>query len=659
MPPSLPATKKRKLTKEVDFTQKLKSLEETLTQALSKNGSLNRLADLLSLMESTQDAHEMSKAIYALYRVFVIVISSGKMGLGGDEAAKVVKAWIWERTQTYTDFLGGLLKDEEKFLRTSALQILFSLLKHLSTSYSKSATTSKPQPQFHVSHFRKIVSSLLLCPPSQRKSSKKLDDGRIDADVLDLFYETWFSVHDDIRWFFLRESATLISNHPHDSYPYLATNLLSVLERLTTFPTGAEELNSWWVAEFATKPPKPKKSKSNDDDENDSENENADPSGDGDDDWRKFFEEEKTPEGAKGPVMRLHRMSTHQSLYSLNSHKAVFTRTWLMLLPCLSVSADEETRKALATRALNLMHRSVLPHLTRPFLVMDWISSCVDMGGSVGLLALNALFVMIKGYNLDYPSFYTRLYAFLDRDVLHLKHRSRFFRLTELFLSSTHLPAALLASFIKRLSRLSLSAPPAAIVMVIPFTYNVLKRHPALMYMIHRVDVDGGNDPFLDTEPDPMNTQAIDSSLWELLSHSTHYHAPVSTMTKIFSEAFTKPNYGMEDFLDHTYNTLFETEINRKIKKEPALAMIDDVKMMVIFPKYEAKAAGALGDGGKGSEEGGEGSSDDDESGDDSAEGSGDEGGGGHPDEAKEKKESKMVDVPVRHRDVVAELWGF
>lgn len=38
----------------------------------------------------------------------------------------------------------------------------------------------------------------------------------------------------------------------------------------------------------------------------------------------------------------------------------------------------------------------------------------------------------------DYPSFYTRLYTFLDRDVLHLKHRARFFRMTELFLSSTY-----------------------------------------------------------------------------------------------------------------------------------------------------------------------------------------------------------------------------
>jgi hypothetical protein len=54
-----------------------------------------------------------------------------------------------------------------------------------------------------------------------------------------------------------------------------------------------------------------------------------------------------------------------------------------------------------------------------------------------------------------------------------------------------------------------------------------------------------------------MQTHALDSSLWELLSHTSHYHAPVSTMCKIFSEAFTKPGYAMEDFLDHTYNTVY------------------------------------------------------------------------------------------------------
>ncbi|PPQ70930.1 hypothetical protein CVT26_014191 [Gymnopilus dilepis] len=578
---SLPPPAKKRKTSKDDHATKAKLLEEELTNAVAKNTSLNPLADLLSLAYDAEDPHDTSKAIYALYRVFVIIISNNKLAVNGDEAAKVVKAWIWERLQSYVDFLGSLLQDDEKFLRTSALQILFSLQKHLSTSASKTSNSAKPQPQFHTSHFRKIVSALLLCPHSRRPSaSSNQDGGVIDADVLNVFYDTWLSVYDDIRWFFLRDSATLLDTHSSSDYPNLPVNLLSILERLTTFPTEPSELNAWWVEELGTKPPKPKASKKGiaDEDEEDEE-ENQKSGDDDDDDWRKFFDEEpaKTTDGkAKGSGARLHQLTIHQSLHSLPSHRAVFTRAWLTLLPRLSAAGNIEKN---TTRALNLMHRGVLPHLTRAILVMDWIGACVDMGGSVGLLALNALFVLMKEYNLDYPSFYTRLYGFLDRNVLHSKHRSRFFRLTDLFLSSTHLPAALLASFVKKLSRLSLTAPPAAIVMVIPFTYNILKRHPALMVMIHRDNVDDDStDPFLPDEKNPLETRALESSLWELLSHTSHYHAPVSTMCKIFSEPFTKPSYNMEDFLDHTYNTLFETEVNRKIKREPPLAMDSNVK---------------------------------------------------------------------------------
>lgn len=89
-----------------------------------------------------------------------------------------------------------------------------------------------------------------------------------------------------------------------------------------------------------------------------------------------------------------------------------------------------------------------------------------------------------------------------------------------------------------------------------------------------------------------MLTNALDSSLWELISHRNHYHPSVSTLAKIFQEAFRKPNYALEDFLDHTYGTvrrnnkpaacllliqfslqLFESESKRKIKKDPAVAM--------------------------------------------------------------------------------------
>lgn len=35
-----------------------------------------------------------------------------------------------------------------------------------------------------------------------------------------------------------------------------------------------------------------------------------------------------------------------------------------------------------------------------------------------------------------------------------------------------------------------------------------------------------------------------------------HYLASISTLAKVFTEVFTKPEYNMEDFLDHGYDTV-------------------------------------------------------------------------------------------------------
>lgn len=94
-----------------------------------------------------------------------------------------------------------------------------------------------------------------------------------------------------------------------------------------------------------------------------------------DDDWRKFFDDHsKRDTNKKAPSARLHKLTIHESLHSLHSHRAVFTRAWLVLLPHLS------TDQHLASRALSVMHRGVLPHLTRPVLAMDWVGACVDLG---------------------------------------------------------------------------------------------------------------------------------------------------------------------------------------------------------------------------------------------------------------------------------------
>ncbi|KAI7826442.1 CBF/Mak21 family-domain-containing protein [Kickxella alabastrina] len=211
------------------------------------------------------------------------------------------------------------------------------------------------------------------------------------------------------------------------------------------------------------------------------------------------------------------------------------------------------------------------------------LSNSYDAGGSVSLLALNGLFTLITDYNLNYPQFYEKLYALFDRNLFHVKYRARFFRLFDIFLGSSHLPAYLVAAFIKRIARLALSAPPSGAVIAIPVVYNLLKAHPRCMALIHRMpgydDETGeetvieGEDPYLADEPDLAKCMAIHSSLWEMETLQNHYYPNIATLAKIFSEPFHKPKFMLEDFLDHTYATFFESDSSRKLKKAPALAV--------------------------------------------------------------------------------------
>jgi U3 small nucleolar RNA-associated protein 19 len=78
------------------------------------------------------------------------------------------------------------------------------------------------------------------------------------------------------------------------------------------------------------------------------------------------------------------------------------------------------------------------------------------------------------------------------------------------------LPAQLVAAFIKRMARLGLSSPPASIVIIIPLIYNLLKRHPTCMQLIHGKADSEKNDSYDALQDDPMKSNALQSSLWEL-----------------------------------------------------------------------------------------------------------------------------------------------
>jgi U3 small nucleolar RNA-associated protein 19 len=230
---------------------------------------------------------------------------------------------------------------------------------------------------------------------------------------------------------------------------------------------------------------------------------------------------------------------------------------------------------------LGMMVDRIVPWFNKVELLMDYLTDSFNVGGATSLLSLSGLFHLMQERNLDYPSFYEKLYSLLDDDLLHSKHRSRFFRLLDIFMGSTHLPAALVASFIKRLSRLALHAPPAGIVVAVPWIYNMFKQHPQCTFMIHRRPLtstqslsweeQGFVDPFNPSEADPIETGAIESSIWEIDTLQSHWHPNVATLAKIISEQFTKQNYNLEDFLDHSYNSLLEAELGKETKKTPVV----------------------------------------------------------------------------------------
>ncbi|KAI0433421.1 nucleolar complex protein [Xylaria sp. FL1042] len=263
-----------------------------------------------------------------------------------------------------------------------------------------------------------------------------------------------------------------------------------------------------------------------------------------------------------------------QLILSLHQQKKQCQSAWVALL---NLNPDRQQRK----RLLEIMAESIAPWFIQPELLMDFLTDSYNAGGSLSLLALSGVFYLIESRNLDYPSFYQKLYSLLDADILHSKHRSRFLRLLDTFLASTHLPASLVASFIKRLARLCLNAPPSAIVAIIPWIYNLLKKHPLCTFMIHRIprtpearaaiESEGMNDPFDEKEEDPLQAQAIDSCLWEIVQLQSHYHPNVGTIAHIISEQFTKQWYNMEDFLDHSYQSLVEAELSKSVKKPPVV----------------------------------------------------------------------------------------
>ncbi|XP_029693730.1 nucleolar complex protein 4 homolog isoform X1 [Takifugu rubripes] len=247
----------------------------------------------------------------------------------------------------------------------------------------------------------------------------------------------------------------------------------------------------------------------------------------------------------------------------LKEHKRVFEKMWLGFL-------KYQLPSNMYKKVLVILHDSVLPHMSEPSLMIDFLTAAYEMGGGISLLALNGLFILIHEHNLDYPDFYKKLYSLLEPSVFHVKYRARFFHLANLFLSSSHLPAYLVAAFAKRLARLALTAPPTGLLIALPFIYNLIRRHPSVRVLLHRPSEEEATvvDPYVMEEEDPAQCGALESSLWEIKTLQKHHHPDVSKAAGLINTPLVQQEEDISKVLETTTYQLMEQELKQTVVKK-------------------------------------------------------------------------------------------
>ncbi|KAK7385722.1 hypothetical protein VNO78_31538 [Psophocarpus tetragonolobus] len=275
--------------------------------------------------------------------------------------------------------------------------------------------------------------------------------------------------------------------------------------------------------------------------------------------------------------------------------KLKFTKAWIAYLG-LPLPLD------VYKEVLVNLHQEVIPHLSNPIMLCDFLTSSYDVGGVVSVMALSSLFVLMTQYGLEYPNFYEKLYALLVPSIFMAKHRARFFQLLDSCLKSSLLPAYLAASFAKKLSRLLLSVPPSGALVITSLIHNILRRHPSVNCLVHREDgVDEGKgdcrtdegtaansdnaktgampcnksgiDHFNSSETDPKKSGAMRSSLWEIDAILHHYCPPVSRFALSLGNDLTvrakTTEVNVGDFSAGSYATILGAEMSRRVKQVP------------------------------------------------------------------------------------------
>ncbi|CAL5354830.1 unnamed protein product [Camellia sinensis] len=84
--------------------------------------------------------------------------------------------------------------------------------------------------------------------------------------------------------------------------------------------------------------------------------------------------------------------------------KLKFTKAWISFLR-LPLPVD------LYKEVLVTLHQAVIPYLSNPIMLCDFLTRSYDIGGVISVMALSSLYILMTQHGLEYPNFYEKLFA--------------------------------------------------------------------------------------------------------------------------------------------------------------------------------------------------------------------------------------------------------
>ncbi|KAJ0485342.1 putative nucleolar complex protein [Helianthus annuus] len=290
-----------------------------------------------------------------------------------------------------------------------------------------------------------------------------------------------------------------------------------------------------------------------------------------------FTKDSKTETKKKSKDSKTETDDVPSSAIISKKMKLKFSKAWMAFLTLEPLPID------VYKEVLVTLHQAVIPYLSNPKLLSDFLTKSYDIGGVISVMALSSLFILMTEHGFEYPNFYVKLYALLQPSIFIAKHRAKFFQLLDSCLKSPLLPAYLAASFAKKLSRLALTIPPSGNLVVIALIHNLLRRHPSINCLVHQEEKDQrakndisanpGIDHFKNEETDLTKTNALRSCLWEIDTLRHHYCPPVSRFVLSLENDLTvrskTTEVAVKDFSSGSYATIFRDEMRRRVKQVP------------------------------------------------------------------------------------------